>query len=124
MAMPAQEHPTTPWEPKWTFADRLRRARREAGLSQEELADLLGVKTSRLSGWESGYNEPRKVVEVAQQLEEKLGVRASWLLGITVTVGYPQRPGQVPFLVPDLPEELSVPEQLSLPVDRTLAILS
>jgi transcriptional regulator with XRE-family HTH domain len=49
------------------FGDHLRKARRAAKLSQQEVADALGVKLSRYTGWEAGLNEPRDIVEWARR---------------------------------------------------------
>ena len=40
-------------------ADLIRSARKEAGLSQTELAKRLGCKQSVVSRWETGVDEPR-----------------------------------------------------------------
>lgn len=69
--------------PPWTFGDRLRKARRAAGLSQAELAKLLGVGTSRLSGWESDASRPRDIIAVARQVEAATGIPADWLVGLS-----------------------------------------
>lgn len=68
--------------PEWTFGDRLRKARRVAGLSQAELADALGVSTARLSNWEAGYNLPRDLVRTANAAGVATGVATEWLLGL------------------------------------------
>jgi transcriptional regulator with XRE-family HTH domain len=39
----------------------IRRARRQAGLSQVELAELLGVRQSSVSQWERGSTKPSTV---------------------------------------------------------------
>lgn len=41
---------------KW--GDNIRRQRKVAGMSQEELAAALGVKQSAVSRWEAGENAP------------------------------------------------------------------
>lgn len=69
--------------PPWTFGDRLRKARRAAGLSQAELAKLLGVGTSRLSGWEADASRPRDIIAVARQVEDATGIPADWLVGLS-----------------------------------------
>lgn len=38
--------------------ERARQARREAGLSQQEVANALGVHRSAVSEWENGHAEP------------------------------------------------------------------
>jgi transcriptional regulator with XRE-family HTH domain len=48
----------------------LRRARRDAGLSQAELADALGVATYTVSRWEGGHDPitPRRAREIRDAL--------------------------------------------------------
>jgi len=40
--------------------DRLRIARVQAGIEQEEMAEILGVSSSSISNWETGRNYPKK----------------------------------------------------------------
>lgn len=70
-----------PLIPQWTVADRIRKARRTAGLSQQDLAEALGVQVSRLSNWEAGANRPRDLEAVARGVSEATGVPAMWILG-------------------------------------------
>ena len=42
-----------------TFGDRLEAARRNANLSQRDLADHIGIKSSTLKNWEDDVTEPR-----------------------------------------------------------------
>jgi transcriptional regulator with XRE-family HTH domain len=56
---------------------RLREARLEAGLTQQELADLLGVAQQHVARWETGKNEPR--ASMAVRLSEALGTTANAL---------------------------------------------
>lgn len=96
----------------WTFGDRLRKARRAAGLSQQQLADAIGVKVQRLSNWEAGINEPRGLVDTAQAIEDATTVPASWLLGVSGQNWKDMNPF-VPLVNPD-------DVQQSLPFDRHL----
>src|SRR5262245_36151734 len=41
-----------------TLGDHLRKARSEKGLSQRELAHLLGVDVTTVTGWEGGHHTP------------------------------------------------------------------
>lgn len=43
---------------KYEIGNRIRKYREERGLSQKELAELLGVSNSRVSNWEQGINRP------------------------------------------------------------------
>ena len=58
--------------------DRIREAREQAGISQTELARLLGVTRSACSQWESPQGTaPRR--ERLEQLATLLGVSYEWL---------------------------------------------
>lgn len=54
------------------FARNLRAARERVGMSQQELADKLGVKRQDVGHWESGRHLPR--LPVARRLAQVLGV--------------------------------------------------
>lgn len=41
-----------------TLGEQIRRARIEKGLTQKQLADLLGVKNNSISDWEKGKSKP------------------------------------------------------------------
>lgn len=62
------------------FQERLKQARLDKGLTQEQLADLIGVAKSTLNGYEKGNREPDffKI----KMLIEVLGVDANYLLCI------------------------------------------
>lgn len=103
--MAMQEH--EPELPEWTLGDRLRKAREHAGLSREELADILGVKKNSLWNWEADASRPRDLVDLLHKWSKATGVPAQWLLGIGLTSQYQSA----------LPLRLvlgGVPEQLSL----------
>lgn len=53
----------------------LREARLTGGLTQQELADRLGVDQAVIARWESGAREPR--VHAAVRLSEVLGTTAN-----------------------------------------------
>ena len=61
-----------------TFGDRLAGAREAAGLTQEELAQRLGVRLSTLEAWEDDMAEPRG--NRLQMLAGLLNVSLTWLL--------------------------------------------
>lgn len=63
--------------PTETVGDRLRRARRAAGLSGAELADELGVHRNMVSRWETGRDEPKRLVLLAWAM--RCGVPVEWL---------------------------------------------
>jgi len=56
-------------------------ARIKSGLSQSELADLIGVKSNIISRYETGVNYPS--VETLLKISEELNVSVGYLLGIT-----------------------------------------
>lgn len=72
--------------PHWTFADKLRKIRRSLGLSQTELADVLERNDRTVAAWETGRNEPKDIVAVANRIQMAYGVPATWILGVE-TVG-------------------------------------
>lgn len=61
-----------------TLGERIALARRQAGLSQEQLGDKLGVSRQAVSKWESDQTNP-DVAYVAQMCR-LLGVSSDWLL--------------------------------------------
>lgn len=77
---------TKPVIPVLKIGDRLRVVRREYlnRISQQEMADLLGVPRERYAQWESGNAEPRPVDgrRIAKLIEQQVGVSAAWLLGV------------------------------------------
>jgi transcriptional regulator with XRE-family HTH domain len=54
----------------------VRRARKEAGLTQEELAAAMGVTIRAVSHWEAGTREPRG--KSLRNLAEATGKPVSW----------------------------------------------
>lgn len=63
-----------------TFGERLALARKEKGYTQEQLASLIGIAKSTLTGYEKGNREPdilkiKKIVDI-------LDIDADYLLGI------------------------------------------
>lgn len=57
-----------------SFAENLKQARKQKGLSQENLAELLGVSRQAVSKWEQdeGYPEVEKLLLLSQKLEVSL----------------------------------------------------
>lgn len=60
-----------------TIGDRLRAARKDAGLSQADLAARVGVSQPAVANWESGVHDPRRLM--LAKLAEALGVSTAWL---------------------------------------------
>lgn len=57
---------------------RIREARKKAGLTQKELADLLGVKNTTLSGYELGDSDPKS--ETLIRIADICGCSVDYLL--------------------------------------------
>lgn len=76
----AGEHPEETWfaADVATFGDRLAGAREAAGLTQEELAQRLGVRLTTLQAWEDDMAEPRG--NRLSTLAGLLNVSLTWLL--------------------------------------------
>ena len=62
-----------------TFAEKLKTAREEAGLSQKELAERAGIHHRSIQNWESGSRLPRSL-DIVFRLSEVLGVSSESLL--------------------------------------------
>ena len=65
------------------FSENLKQIRKEHHLSQEELAELLGVSRQAVSKWEQGMGYPE--VEKLLLLSRKLNVSLDMLMGIAVS---------------------------------------
>jgi transcriptional regulator with XRE-family HTH domain len=65
--------------PTWTLGDRLRKAREELGMSQQQLADALGVDRKSISSWEVGRHQPR--YRDVSAIAGATGVDLEWLAG-------------------------------------------
>lgn len=62
------------------FAERLKFVREEAGLSQRDLAKILGVRQCTISRWEIGLREPSIFILI--KIAKYFSVTANFLLGI------------------------------------------
>ena len=60
-----------------TFGERLQYLRIERGLTQQELADKIGISTNTISLWECDRTEPRLFLAVC--LADALGVSLGYL---------------------------------------------
>lgn len=104
--------------------DRIREAREQAGISQTELARLLGVTRSACSQWESQRGTaPRR--ERLEQLSSLLGVSFEWLATGRGADGAPlPEPAVLPpaDLPPDQQELLGLYRRL--PARFRLAVLN
>lgn len=63
------------------FSERLRIARKTVGLTQDELAQRIGVKRSTYGQFEQGRNEPN--VSLLPKLSRELNRSVEWLIGMT-----------------------------------------
>lgn len=63
------------------FPERLRKLRKEAGLTQEQLGDLLGLDDSTISSYERDKSRPNH--DVLKRLADLLHVSVDYLLGHT-----------------------------------------
>jgi len=70
--------------PMWSFGDRIRKIRTDLGMTQVQFAESLGVTSNALAQWESDRNQPRRMVEVAEKIEELYKVPAAWVLGVDI----------------------------------------
>ena len=55
-----------------TFAENLKMLRKQAGMSQEQLAEKLGVSRQAVTKWETGKNVPGQEVLNAAKSHQKL----------------------------------------------------
>lgn len=60
-----------------TIGERIRQARKRAGLNQAALAERLGVSQPAVANWESGVHDPRRLV--LAKLADALGTPLEWL---------------------------------------------
>lgn len=63
------------------FATIIKNLRKEKGLTQQELADRLGVAKSTISMYESGERRPN--FQIAEAITDLFGVDLSYLIGST-----------------------------------------
>ena len=63
-----------------TLAERIKDARTAKHYTQKDLAELMNVKSTTISGWELGRNEPS--IETLKKLANKLDVSFSYLAGV------------------------------------------
>ena len=68
--------------PKWTLADRFRKARSLAGMDQRGFSAALSVAPATYAHWELGTNTPRNLVAVAKRVEVLTKIPAAWLLDV------------------------------------------
>jgi transcriptional regulator with XRE-family HTH domain len=101
--MPAASSPRE--QPQiWTVGNEIRKARKEAGMNQDQLAEAVNVSASTIWNWENGRGEPtitqfRRIAEVTN---------APWLLNGRLLAELRIVPG--PQRLPiDLPRSIPAP---------------
>lgn len=69
--------------PEWTLGERLRKARRHAKLTQEQMAEAIGVGAKRYANWEADGAAPvnKDLFDVCKRVELATGFPAEWLAG-------------------------------------------
>ena len=93
-----------------TLAEKIYQARKKAGLSQEALADALGVTRQAVSKWETGKSVPD--TENIRRMALILAVSADYFLGDTAKIPADNPSGAVP---PEKPDRATI----SLPTDAS-----
>lgn len=68
-------------ELEFTMGERLAKARKHADLTQDEMADKLGVSHSTVAKWELDKSQPRNMLHLLKKWAELTGVSELWLLG-------------------------------------------
>jgi transcriptional regulator with XRE-family HTH domain len=64
--------------PTWTLGDRIRKARRDAGLTAEQMAATVGVSAKTLTRWENDETAPR--VDDLVRISAACQVPTFWLV--------------------------------------------
>ena len=75
-----------------TLSEKIAYCRRRNGLSQEELAEKIGVSRQAVSKWETGEAQPE--IGKLRQLSDAFGVSTDWLLSEEEPVEPKQAPVQ------------------------------
>ena len=76
---------------KHEFSDRLRFCRRQRGLTQEQLAEAMGVSVAAVSKWELGQSVPE--LETLLELADFFDLSVDALLGFRLRDGGCQEAG-------------------------------
>ena len=98
LGMTIQTGDTGGFIPEWTWGDRLRKARRHAGMTQAEFAEWLDVHQKAYSAWEADVNEPRAATmrAIAGRIQMWYGIPAAWIMGVEMqNAPRPDGPGGV-----------------------------
>lgn len=76
------------------LSENIRETRKKIGLSQEELAEEIGVSRQTISNWEKGINSPPTAC--LKKMSQRLGVSVLELLGEEPEEQAEKRPAQPP----------------------------
>ena len=103
---------------KATFGDRLVAAREKSNLSQQDLAERLGVKSSTIKSWENDNSEP--LANRLSMLAGLLNVSITWLISAEVSgVEETEKSYETPdYLQESLKELMALKVNLLKNVDR------
>lgn len=82
-----------PIVPVMTFGDRVRLARRQAGISGVNLSEMLGMHKTAAGFWEAEGKEPRALIPISKEIGRITGVDWVWL-----ATGYPQGTQTTPWI--------------------------
>ena len=85
------------------IGEKIKEARTNAGLSQQKLADAVGVKAGTVSSWEAGRTEPDAVT--IAKIAKLTGVTGDFLLGM------PTDYQTLPDNIKDLAEQMAALSQ-------------
>lgn len=66
--------------PKMHLGRRMAWAREDAGISGQEMADLMGVSSGTISNWEKGTSQPRNLFETVEKWATFTRAPVGWLL--------------------------------------------
>ena len=67
--------------PSWNPNERLRKIRRDEGLSMTDFAAKLGVKESTYAAWETGRNKVPDLLTLSETIEDVFGYSKYWVRG-------------------------------------------
>jgi transcriptional regulator with XRE-family HTH domain len=76
--------------PEWTMGERLAKARKEAKLTQAQIARQLGVSPATVAAWEVNRNHPRDVLALVHRWSEITEVDIMWIIGLDPSADNPR----------------------------------
>jgi transcriptional regulator with XRE-family HTH domain len=83
------------------LADNLKSSRNKAGLTQEQVANKLGLSIGTISGYERGYRRPDP--DILKKLADLYNVATDFLLGREPKEQMALKEARFPYLADDLP---------------------